>query len=492
MTSTAEAATVTLGDQTGRRRDGLHPIVRLVYVIRVPTTLLMMGILLSLGDRISFAWFLPGTLVYGFVWPHIAFLHARMRRDSRAAEHLNLTIEAGMLGFFVTLTAFPLWPTVAFATASLSSSLAIGRYTLALRGLLLAFVTALLTIAIFDFRFDPESSPTSTVLSIAGILFYVAIFALNSYQQTRSALRAKQELAARAAEIEEKNAEVERARAIAEAERAAAEEARKAAEAANQAKSSFLANMSHELRTPLNAIIGYSEMLVEEAQDSGHDELVPDLDKIQTAGKHLLGLINTVLDLSKIEAGKMTIFIESFSIPNVIEEVVVTARPLVEKNENQLQVKTDVSVGFARGDVTKLKQVLLNLLSNASKFTERGTITLETHQELRGDSLWMVFRVRDTGIGMTAEQLEKMFQVFSQADASTTRKYGGTGLGLAISRKFCQLMGGDVAVESAYGEGTTFTVTLPAELGATGEFEANRSRITWSERPISVRDGASQ
>jgi PAS domain S-box-containing protein len=239
-------------------------------------------------------------------------------------------------------------------------------------------------------------------------------------------------------------------------------EAKEAAEQANKTKSMFLANMSHELRTPLNAILGYSEMLQEEAQDLGQDDFVPDLKKIHGAGKHLLSLINDVLDLSKIEAGKMTVYLETFDVRAMVEDVVSTIQPLVEKNSNALIASCSPAVASMHADVTKVRQGLFNLLSNACKFTQEGRITLKVARDSRDGVEWLRFSVSDTGIGMTPEQIGKLFQAFSQADASTTRKYGGTGLGLAISRKFCQLMGGDITVESAPGEGTTFSIHLPA------------------------------
>ncbi|MFQ5757365.1 MAG: response regulator, partial [Acidiferrobacterales bacterium] len=235
-------------------------------------------------------------------------------------------------------------------------------------------------------------------------------------------------------------------------------------EVASQHKSQFLANMSHELRTPLNAIIGYSEMLQEEAEDLRQEHFLPDLNNIHVAGKHLLNLINDILDLSKIEAGKMTLFFETFDVPTIIRDVVATIRPLIEKNATTLQVDWADDLGDMHADLTKVRQALFNLLSNASKFTKEGTIKLAVMQEAVNGNPWISFRVSDTGIGMTPEQMGKLFQAFSQADVSTTRDYGGTGLGLAISRKFCQMMGGDITVESTSGKGSTFTIQLPAEV----------------------------
>jgi signal transduction histidine kinase len=224
--------------------------------------------------------------------------------------------------------------------------------------------------------------------------------------------------------------------------------------------------MSHELRTPLNAIIGYSEMLQEEAEELGQEGFLPDLGHIHVAGKHLLGLINDILDLSKIEAGKMEVFLETFDIPIVIRDVVATIRPLLEKNANTLHVKCTDDLGTMHADLTKVRQALFNLLSNACKFTEQGTITLDVAREAANDGPWISMRVSDTGIGMTPEQLGKLFEAFSQAEASTMRRYGGTGLGLAISRKFCQIMGGNITVDSTFGQGSTFTIRLPADVVA--------------------------
>ena len=237
--------------------------------------------------------------------------------------------------------------------------------------------------------------------------------------------------------------------------------ARDEAVRASQAKSDFLASMSHELRTPLNAIIGYSEILLEESDDLVRPELRLDLEKIRGAGKHLLGLINDILDLSKIEAGKMDVFVENFDVVALLEEVRATVRPLVAKNGNTFALRCGPDLATLRSDQTKVRQILLNLLSNATKFTTQGHITLAARRPSRGDRNQVEFEVSDTGIGMTPDQVTGLFQPFSQADASTTRNYGGTGLGLAITQHFCRMLGGDVTVDSEYGKGSTFTVTVP-------------------------------
>jgi signal transduction histidine kinase len=291
----------------------------------------------------------------------------------------------------------------------------------------------------------------------------------------------------------------------------ALEEQSHALEVASQHKSQFLANMSHELRTPLNAIIGYSEMLQEEAEETDAEAFLPDLQKINAAGRHLLGLINDILDLSKIEAGRMDLDLETFEIGRMVQDVAAIVQPLVEKNGNTLVVSCPDDVGSMHADLTKVRQTLFNLLSNAAKFTERGTIELRVTREAptpqpppirptmgplpsglptaqagEGESTgdlqvgspsppqwgggpggggYLTFAVADTGIGMTEEQLGRLFEAFSQAEASTRRRYGGTGLGLAISREFCRMMSGDLTVKSAPAQGSTFTVRLPASVG---------------------------
>ncbi|MEO0350256.1 MAG: ATP-binding protein [Cyanobacteria bacterium P01_A01_bin.15] len=240
-----------------------------------------------------------------------------------------------------------------------------------------------------------------------------------------------------------------------------AEADRQKAESASQAKSEFLANMSHELRTPLNAIIGYSEMLEEDAEDLDQEDFIPELQKIQGAGRHLLNLINDILDLSKVEAGHMELYLETFEISPLLQDVVSTIQPLIDKNNNILEIQCPDTVGHMHADDVKVRQSLLNLLSNASKFTKNGTITLGVDSTNNTDGSWIEFRIQDTGIGMRSEQLQKIFNAFAQADSSTTRQYGGTGLGLTITKRFVQMMGGTITVESEVDQGTTFVLRIP-------------------------------
>jgi PAS domain S-box-containing protein len=279
-------------------------------------------------------------------------------------------------------------------------------------------------------------------------------------------------VAQRTAELERANEILhekmqERQRAEDEVRRVNAELSRAHEQAveASRVKSTFLANMSHELRTPLNAIIGYSELLEELAEREGRPGCLPDLTKIKTAGKHLLSLISDILDISKIEAGRMELCLEYIAVPDLIEEIRTTVEPLVARNANAFEIVGEFASVSSFNDVTRLRQCLLNLLSNASKFTKKGNVRLTVTVETEEGRDWIRFDVSDTGIGMTPEQMDRLFQAFTQADASTTRKYGGTGLGLAITRKIARLMGGDVTVESTIGQGSTFTLRVPIAVG---------------------------
>ncbi len=265
-----------------------------------------------------------------------------------------------------------------------------------------------------------------------------------------------------------------------------ADKAKETAETANKTKSLFLANMSHELRTPLNAILGYSEMLQEEAVERKlAGEFGADLEKINGAVKHLLTLINDILDFSKIEAGKMELYLETFDLTEMMDDVASTMRPMVEKSTNALHIQHSADLGTIHADQVKVRQALLNLLSNAVKFTHQGSITLAADRESSDESDWIVFRVTDTGIGLTPEQIVKLFRNFTQAEASTTRNFGGTGLGLVLTRRYCQMMGGDVTVRSVPGHGSVFTIRLPAVVS-----EAKPEAVTESAEAVisSIRD----
>ena len=267
-------------------------------------------------------------------------------------------------------------------------------------------------------------------------------------------------------------AELRSSRAALEQATADALVARTAAEDANKAKSAFLANMSHELRTPLSAVIGYSEMLEEEVEDLGEASMMADLGKIKSNAKHLLSLINDVLDLSKIEANKMELSVEPVDVAKFVQEVGATVESLVRRKENTLAIDAGPGLGMIDTDAVKLRQCLFNLLSNASKFTENGRITLTARRTEAADGDWLSFAVSDTGIGMTAEQVSRLFQRFMQADESTTRQFGGTGLGLALSRAFAELLGGTIGVESQPGVGTCFTLRIPVHRSADQTQEA--------------------
>lgn len=307
-------------------------------------------------------------------------------------------------------------------------------------------------------------------LIAGGTLFTLGMSLIGIYVSNRFSCK-NSELEKKALEIQQKNKELrelnDHLEELVKERTAELEHAKNEAIKANLIKIQFLANMSHELRTPLNAIIGYSEMLIEEVEELNEPVIAEDLSKIRKAGNHLLSLINDILDISKIEAGKMDIYVEEFELNALTQDIEITVRPLVEGNGNSLEIYT--VQGTITADLTKLRQILINLISNAAKFTHNGTVVLKVIRQPKHNVEGYTFFVQDTGIGMTPEQIERLFQPFTQADSSTTRKYSGTGLGLAISQRYCQLMGGQINVESESGKGSLFSCWIPASPVASSE-----------------------
>lgn len=427
----------------------LHPTVGLGYLVRLAMLPLGSVVLymVFLGAGRTGGMLIPALAAYGLVWPHLAYRVAKSSRNTKSAEHLNLLIDGFLIGCWIGALHFNLWPATMLGGAVIAGMLSVGGLRVAGLGAMAMIVGAALVGGYLGFPVDQSAGPLVVALCAGGITLYMAVFGYHSHVQSRRVVRSRRELKERHEEIQEKSRLLE--------------EAVEEAESANRAKSMFLASMSHELRTPLNAIIGYSELLIEEAADEGETELTEDLQRIALSGKHLLGLINDVLDLAKIEAGRMELSTEEFRVADMVEEVAVTTRALVEANRNTFRVRQEGELGTMSADALKLRQVLLNLLSNAAKFTEEGEVTLAVARVPDGADDRMVFRVIDTGIGMTPEQVGRIFQPFVQAEAGTSVKYGGTGLGLALSRRFARMMGGELMVESEAGVGSTFTLTLP-------------------------------
>jgi signal transduction histidine kinase/CheY-like chemotaxis protein len=437
----------------------VHPLVGVDYPIRIAGHVIFMmcvGPLLVARDTPARVGVL--ALLQGLAWPHLANVIATRSRTPRPRSCATCTWTGFMLGAWSAYVHFNPWTTILYTSALLLAFSAWGGARLALRAFAAAVVGRGWRSARWSgFHFDPSGPPLTAALAVCGIVIYSTVFGLRSHAQAKGLVASRRVSVEQSRHILETN----RLLALARDESAAAQER---AEEANRAKSMFLANMSHELRTPLNAIIGYAEMLQEEAAELTPAQIEGRPAEDQRRGKHLLGLINDVLDVSKIEAGKMELVREPFDVALVVREATSTAARVVEQQGNTLVVQCADDVGTMVGDATKVRQILLNLLSNAGKFTQRGTVTLDVERrEYPGRGPWIVARVRDSGVGMSAEQQSRLFQAFSQVDAAPTRRHGGTGLGLALSRRFARLMGGDIEVASEPGVGSTFTVRLPLQ-----------------------------
>src|SRR5688572_113296 len=462
----------SVAGRAGARK--VHPVIELSYRFRVPVcpliALMWLTVLLRQDGHVVLA--LSVSLFYGLLWPHVSYRLALRASDGRRAGRWHLLVDNLVLGAVASLLSFSLVPSATLLIGMTGINLSIGGYRFALRGMLATVIGVAAGGMYTGFQVQLQSDLVATGLAIANLFVFVSIFGLHSHMQMRRLVQTKHEVQSQNDRIRLQNDHIEKARKQAEVARKEAEQARldavrerEAAEAANLAKSSFLANMSHELRTPLNAIIGYSELLDDETADAGLTQFQPDLRKIKTAGEHLLGLINSVLDLSKIEAGKMELQLEDYDLTALIDEVANTSQPLLAKNRNQFHLKIESGCGVMHIDAPKLRQVLFNLLGNAGKFTQDGNVTLSVRApEKIEDRRWLSFMVSDDGIGMTTPQLAKLFQPFVQADVTTTRQYGGTGLGLAISQRLCRLMDGDITVESEPGHGSRFLVRIPAQM----------------------------
>ncbi|MEO7071912.1 MAG: response regulator [Rhodanobacter sp.] len=459
-----------MAENSARPARKVHPTVSLGYSLRgivFPFSALFLFFTFhSVGGLSPVRIALLAT--YALVWPHVAFAWARNSRDSRRAERLNIVADSLIVGAWVAAIQYSVLPSFLLVCAMHLGNIAIGGLRLAVVGLAAMLVGMFCVSGLIGLHPHFATAPLPTGLTIIVFFFYISLYAYALHKQSKHLVGSRKE-------VENTNADLAHAK--------------DEADAASRFKSMFLANMSHELRTPLNAIIGYSELLAEEAEDRGDTVIIPDLNKIRGAGDHLLGLINSVLDLSKIEAGKMDLTLEEVEVADLVASVVATVGPLVRDKGNTLTVQGS-ELGCMRVDVTKLRQVLFNLLGNASKFTEHGTIGLQVRREPRAAGDWLVFEVTDTGVGMTPAQQAKVFQPFVQADSSTSRKYGGTGLGLALSRRFAEMLGGDIAMTSEPGVGTTFTVGIPAQCEAAAEPVPATEAIAAGARVLVIDDSA--
>jgi signal transduction histidine kinase/ActR/RegA family two-component response regulator len=422
-------------------------VVRLVYPLRILGFFITLAVLASsLYDRSlsTLAWVLIAAQALS--WPHLAYLHARHSRDPKAAELLNLVLDCTIAGFYTVFVSFSLLPSAFMLGSTLFDTLSIGGPSLALRGLIGAAGGALLGVLLFGVHLIVDTNLAGSLTSVGGLFVFIGFVSTYNYNANRSFRRAKRALEQKTGELQSLVEQLERATAQ--------------AEAANRAKSQFLANMSHELRTPMNAVIGFTDLLLRNDPTPRQQQ---QLQHIESASHSLLVLINQILDLSKIEAGKLELERHAFALPAMLDKLEALFHSQAAAKGLQLKVLRGEDLPESvTGDDLRLEQVLMNLVGNAIKFTEKGSIELRIDGTRADETQTLLkFAVRDSGIGIAAAQLARLFQPFTQADQSTTRKYGGTGLGLAISKQLVDLMGGQLIAESEPGKGSVFRFAVP-------------------------------
>ncbi|HVE48110.1 MAG TPA: ATP-binding protein [Casimicrobiaceae bacterium] len=452
----------------GGHEDRVHPIVRLDRVVRVISCPLGAGFIASLRIDLPTPLWLWGALAaYALAWPHLAYLFGRYSRDPKRTEHLCLLVDCAFFGASGMLVGYLLVPTIVLTTSILTAVASVGGFPLFFAGLAVLGAVYLAGSFTADWQTMAQTPTIAIVLSLTLAFLFQLLLAIQTYRQARALNQMRRQVEEQTMQIIEQNEALEAAIQ-------SAEEARQSMEAANLAKSRFLANMSHELRTPLNAIIGYTELILDSTYGEINEKVRGTLSRVERSGRLLLGLINEVLDLSKIEAGQLKLDVASFRLNDTINTVVNALEGLAREKSLNLHAQVAPDLPPVIGDERRITQVLMNLVGNAVKFTDSGEVEIAA----KIDAQSFLITVRDTGPGVPLEFRDQIFKEFQQADSSTTRSKGGTGLGLAIAKRIVEMHGGDLRlVQSEPGHGSTFGFTLPRERTA----EAGSTLLPTSE-----------